>query len=142
MNSLTRFPLRTNFPTSLLDLFEDTFNRDLPVMQNTNLHVDIKEDAQQYTVHADVPGVAKDNIKINFDKGLLTIEVSSSSVKEDKDGEKVLRSERSFSKKTRSFQFGENIDDSNIKASYKDGVLTLDIPKREPVQTLRQIAIE
>jgi HSP20 family protein len=106
------------------------------------LRVNIKEDTNKYEVTADIPGIPKEDIKVNFDKGTLHIEVSERKEKELVEGEKTLRFERFFSAKQRSFYLSDMVDEANIEAEYKDGVLTLLLPKKESAKTVRQIEIK
>jgi HSP20 family protein len=112
------------------------------VFRQDNLKVDIKEDEKQYTVHADMPGVAKENINVEFQEGVLTIAVSARNNHEVKEGEKIVRSERSFSQQSRSFNVGPLVDESAVSAEYKDGVLTLVLPKKENAKLTKQIEIK
>ena len=125
----------------LPEVFEGLFKGSLqPVIQGQELlKVDVKESPERYVVHADVPGVAKENIQVNFDKGTLSIEVAERKNNEVKEGEKVVRSERYFSSKYRAFHLGDSIDESAIEASYKDGVLELVLPKKESAKVTKQI---
>jgi HSP20 family protein len=137
--------MNTSLMTRPLDLFEvvdSVFGNGSKFSKIDTLAVDVTENEKQYLVHADVPGVPKENIKVNFDKGQLSIEVEARQNNETKEGDKVLRSERFYSKKSRYFNFGDNVDESAITASYKDGVLTLEVPKREAPVTMRQIEIQ
>lgn len=131
----------TNRPLDFLDAIEGLFNtRNIP-NANSVLAVDVHEDEKKYTVLADTPGVSKDNIKVSFDKGQLSIDIEERKVKEVNEGEKTLMTERFYAKKTRVLNFGENVDAESITANYKDGVLQLEIPKREAINTLKQITI-
>lgn len=131
-----------NRPMDLLDVVDAVFgNRPLTQRIDT-LAVDVTENENQYIIHADVPGVPKENIRVNFDKGQLSIEIEARKNNETREGEKLLRSERFYSKKSRFFNFGDRVNEDGIKASYKDGVLTLEVPKREEKVTMRQIAVE
>jgi HSP20 family protein len=105
------------------------------------MKVDITENEKEFQVIADIPGVTKENIKVDFHNGLLSIDVESNNQKESKDGEKVWRMERSFSKKSRSFKFDTSIDDGAITAKYENGVLTLSLPKKV-VEQKAKILIE
>lgn len=105
------------------------------------MKVDITENEKEYQVLADLPGVTKENIKVDFHNGLLSIEVEAKSQQESKEGEKVWRMERSFSKKSRSFKFDSAIDDGAIVAKHENGVLSLTLPKKA-VETRAKILIE
>ena len=106
------------------------------------LRVDVKEDEKQYIIHADAPGVSKEDVNITFDKGVLNIEVSERKNTEVKEGEKVIRTERFFSKRSRSFSLGDKVDEHNIDADLKEGVLTITLPKKESAQIVKKIEIK
>lgn len=93
------------------------------------LLTDVKETKDAYEVHVDVPGINKDNIKLNYHDGVLSINVHKDDITDhaDKNGN-VMMSERNYGTMSRSYQL-PNVDDSNIKASYKDGVLNITLPK-------------
>ena len=92
--------------------------------------VDVKEDEKAYKVVAELPGAAKDRIKVEVDGGRLTL---SAEVEEEKNEEKEhyhVR-ERRFGSFRRVFTLPDNADAGNIEAVNKDGVLTITIPKTE-----------
>ena len=94
--------------------------------------VDIKEADGHYEITAELPGVAKEDIQIHVKDGILTLEAETTKEdKEEKDG-KVIRQERRYGKYMRSFNLGADIHEEDIKAAFKDGVLTLEAPKLAP----------
>lgn len=106
------------------------------------LRVDIKEDEKQYVIHADAPGISKDEVNVTFDKGILNIEISERKDTEVKEGEKIIRTERFLSQRSRSFSLGDKVDEQNIDADLKDGVLTIVLPKKESAQVVKKIEIK
>lgn len=91
--------------------------------------VDIKELDDHYEITAELPGVARDDIHVHVKEGILTLEAETSQEdKEEKEG-RVIRQERRYGKFMRSFNLGNDVEESDIKASFKDGVLTLQAPK-------------
>lgn len=92
--------------------------------------LDVVEEKEQYVLKADLPGINKEDIKVSLENGILTIEGERKSEAEDKD-KQVHRIERSYGRFVRSLNLGTRIDDSKIRASYKDGVLQLNVPKAE-----------
>ena len=128
----------------LLGVMEEIFNSPIRYTNSPvgDVRVDIKETNTNYVLLADLPGVAKENVKIKFEKGNLVLSVAEVPLAETKEGEKILRNERFSVFKTRSFYFGDNVNDAEIKASFKDGVLTLDVPKYQPTVSVREINIE
>ena len=102
--------------------------------------VDISEDADNYTIRAEVPGLSKDDIDVSFDNGVLSIKGEKIQQKTE-DTDKVLRTECSYGVFTRSFTLPEGIKEDEINASYKDGVLALTIPKAEEKKA-RSISVD
>ena len=93
--------------------------------------VDIKDKKNSYIISAALPGVKKEDVKVTLEDGLLTIQAECKQEdKEEKDG-KLIRQERRYGKYSRSFSVGENIKQGDIKANFKDGVLTLEAPKTD-----------
>lgn len=107
------------------------------------MHTDIKESDNQYVLSVELPGFAKEDIKLAYDNGYLTISASRNETKEEKDGQgRIVHQERSSGACSRSFYLGESIDRSLCKASHQDGVLTIVVPKGEALATNRYIEIE
>jgi HSP20 family protein len=105
-------------------------------------HVDIVEKDDHFEIKADLPGVKKEDLKVHLENGVMTIEATHKEEKsEQKDG-KVIRKERRTGAFMRSFTLGSNVHESDIKASFADGVLTIAAPKLKPeVPKTRQINI-
>jgi HSP20 family protein len=104
------------------------------------IKLDVTEDANAYNVRAEIPGVKKDEIKVNVEGGVVTISAEMKREKEEKKGEKTLRSECFYGAARRSFTLDQPVDEEAVKAKYADGVLTLTLPKK-PGGHGRQIAI-
>lgn len=94
------------------------------------LKMDVKEDGQNYVVHAELPGIKKEDIHIAIDGGVVSITAERKQEKEVKEGERILRSERYYGKVSRSFQLGQDIDEAKAVAKFNDGVLELTLPKK------------
>lgn len=105
------------------------------------IKIDVAEDQNAYTVHAEVPGVKKEDIQVTVDGAQVSISAEVKNEKEVKEGNRVLRNERYFGSVSRSFTLGQEIDDSAVSAKYVDGVLELVLPKRTVAKSKR-IAIE
>lgn len=101
------------------------------------VRVDVKEDPDAYKVHAELPGINKEDIHVHIDGSVISISAERKQEKEIKDGERVLRTERYFGKISRSFQLGQEIDDTKASARFNDGVLELKLPKKVEVQAKR-----
>ncbi|OQX84044.1 hypothetical protein B6D60_09780 [candidate division KSB1 bacterium 4484_87] len=92
--------------------------------------VDIVETKNNFEVKAELPGLKKDDIKIQFEDGVLTLTGERKIEKEDKD-KNFYRVERRYGKFQRCFSLPRNVKADEIKANYKDGILTVNIPKAE-----------
>lgn len=90
--------------------------------------VDISETDQAFTIKAELPEVRKEDIKVNIENGMLSISGERKQEKEEKD-KKFHRVERFYGNFMRSFTLPDNVDASQIKAEYKDGMLNLSLPK-------------
>ncbi len=104
--------------------------------------VDISEADDHYEITAELPGVSRDDIQVHVRDGVLTLEAESS--REDKQEEKgrVIRRERRYGKFMRSFNLGADIQESDIRASFENGVLRLEAPKvEEKVPERRRIEV-
>jgi HSP20 family protein len=91
---------------------------------------DIYEDKDKYSLKLDLPGIKKEDVKISFVDGKLSISGERSQENEHKDS-KCHRIERSFGKYYRSFNLPEHVQSEKINAEFKDGQLTISIPKAE-----------
>jgi HSP20 family protein len=94
---------------------------------------DVAEDKDNYYLKADLPGIKKEDVKISYSDGSLGISGERSQEKESKD-KKYHRIERSYGKYYRSFNLPEQIKEDKIKAEFKDGQLSVMIPKAEEVK--------
>lgn len=106
---------------------DDTFE---PVIfKNNNFNVDVKEDENQYTVEADLPGIKKEDIALEYQNNYLTISAKRNNATEDKTSNYVKK-ERSHGEFKRTFYI-DNVDENSVNASFKDGVLNISIPKKD-----------
>ena len=96
--------------------------------------LDVIERDNEFIVRAEMPGIKKDEIEVSLENGVLTLGAQTTSVTEEKDGERVIRQERRYGKYVRSLRIGKDIDEKKVKAAYKDGVLELTLPKAETVK--------
>ena len=115
------------------NLLDDIFG-DLNYTENKIMKTDIKEHKNNYSIMIDLPGYNKDDIKISVDDGYLTINATMSKNEEEKEKGRFVRRERYFGECSRSFYVGDNIEVEDIKASFKNGTLNLEIPKKEEKQ--------
>ena len=133
-------------------LFDDFFRDVAPGFYVRPLHgdglptpsqikVDVKESEKAFTVQAEVPGVPKEDIHVSIDGSVVTLRAEVKQQDTQTQDEKVLRTERYYGSVARSFQLPQDIDQSNAKAKYDNGVLTLTLPKKSASVTQR-LAIE
>ena len=99
--------------------------------------IDVKEQESGYLVHAEIPGVKKEDIHVAVDGPIVSISAERNEEKDVKEGERVLRTERYFGKVSRSFQLAQEIDEGKVVAKYVDGVLELNLPKKAAAQAKR-----
>ena len=97
--------------------------------------VDINETDSEYQVVADLPGLSKDALNVSVTDDVLSIVVSAQKDNEENLQGRVIRKERYRGKVTRSFKLSDAVDSENIQASYKDGVLSISVPKKESTQS-------
>src|SRR5574343_137664 len=123
------------------DLFRGFFVR--PVDFNNTpaqppaIKMDVTDQGDSYQVHAELPGVSKEDIHVIVDGNQVSISAEIKQEKEIKEGERILRSERYFGKVSHSFQVEQDIDDGKAAAKFTDGVLELTLPKRTTSQSKR-----
>lgn len=121
-------------------LFDDFFKDIAPGFYVRPLHgdslpspgqikVDVTETDGAYTVLAEVPGVAKEDIHVSLEGSVVNLRAEVRQHDEKREGEKVLRSERYYGAVSRSFQLPADVDAAQAKAKYDNGVLTLTLPK-------------
>jgi HSP20 family protein len=133
MSSIDRWePFRSSYDTQLNRLFSDFFGRST---QEQNLtpwapSVDIYEAAHELVVEADLPDIKPEDLDIRVENNILTIRGERKFEKKVEE-KNYLRVERSYGSFARSFSLANTVNTEAIKADYKDGVLTLSIPKRE-----------
>ena len=119
------------------DIWGDMFRN--PFFSNTEgeiMKTDIKEKGDKYEIDMDLPGYEKDNIKIEIDDGYLVVSANVDTNKEEKEKGKFVRKERYVGSCSRSFYIGEDIENEDIKASFKNGTLRIEVPKKEEKQEI------
>ncbi|MEJ5210281.1 MAG: Hsp20/alpha crystallin family protein [Burkholderiales bacterium] len=132
MANITRYD-----PFNLDSVFDDFFKGFLVrpmtlegVPKAPEIKMDVTENDKGYTVKAEIPGVKKEDIHVSIDGNTVSISAEVKKESEEKEGEKVLRSERYYGRVARSFSLGSDIDEANATAKYTDGVLELVLPKK------------
>ena len=122
-------------PSRTYNLFDEMFNDPFFTRFSDNsstqiMKTDIHEKDGNYMIEMELPGYSKDGIKADLKDGYLTVTASRDETKEEKDAKgNCIRKERYTGSCNRSFYVGDNITQDDIKASFKDGVLLLQVPK-------------
>ena len=128
-NAIDRFPF---MPSAFNDFFSDFLNSD--VLQKDVFKsvpaVNIMERKDDFKIELAVPGINKNDFRIEVDKGVLTISAERKEEMND-ENERFTRKEFSYSSFKRSFSLPEHVNTENIAAQYNDGVLMLTLPKKE-----------
>ena len=127
------------------DLFDDFFDDDFfPKKEKNLMKTDIREKKGKYIIDMDLPGFEKENIEISLEKGYLIINAKVNKHEKDSD-EKFVRRERFYGECSRSFYIGEDVKENEINASFKNGTLMIEIPKKvleDQTKKVKQIEIK
>jgi HSP20 family protein len=133
MSTLTRF----NPFSELRDPFGDDFFKGFAMRPmhrlmegEPQMRLDVTEDDKNFFVKAEIPGVKKEDIKVSLAGNQVSLSAEVKKEKEEKDGAKVIRSERYYGSVARSFTLDESVDSSAALAKYENGVLQLTLPKK------------
>jgi HSP20 family protein len=149
MTNVTRFePLSELVSFSPFRSFDDFFRlprvrsllRDLP--SEPEMKMDVSEDDKAYHVKAEVAGVKKDDIHVAIEGSEVSITAEVKKEKEERKGERLLRSERYYGMQSRSFTVMHDIDQSKAEAKYLDGVLELTLPKKSNGGAAKKLTIK
>jgi HSP20 family protein len=143
MSNITRFNPFTELARvePLLSRFDpffdvdDVFGRSLmrPLIRGEmelQIKMDVKEADGMYTIKAEIPGVKKEDIHVSVDGNRVSISAEVKQQKEEKEGERLIRSERSYGMASRSFSLADEVDQGKVQAKYTDGILELTLPKK------------
>ncbi len=113
------------------NLFEDIFDDPFFEKRETKLmRTDIKEKGDNYVIEVDLPGYEKNDIEIELEKGYLKVTAKVNNSVND-ENEKYIHKERFYGECSRSFYVGDDIKEEDIKAGFKNGILSLTIPKAQ-----------
>ena len=126
------------------DLFKGFFVRPVAFEgrgEAPRMKVDVAEKNGAYTVTAELPGVKKEDIQITIDGAQVTLSADVKREKEVQNDERILHTERSFGKVTRSFSLPQELDEAKAEAKFRDGVLELTLPKKAAAAR-KQISIQ
>ncbi len=134
-------PKRNSF-----DLFDDFFEDEFfPRKERNLMKTDIREQKDKYIVDVDLPGFEKENINLSIENGYLNIHAKVEKKEINKEEEKYVHRERYMGECSRSFYVGDEIKENDIHAEFKNGILKVEIPKKEEQKKLdspKQIKIE
>jgi HSP20 family protein len=143
MANVTRFD---PFNELVDDLFKGFFVRPLAFEGRggealPRMKVDVAENNGAYTVTAELAGVKKDDIQVTIDGAQVTLAAEVKREKEVSQDERVLHTERTFGKVTRSFTLPQEVDEGKAEAKFRDGVLELTLPKKAAAAR-KQISVQ
>ncbi len=128
------------------NMFDNLFNFGNFGFGNRMMNTDVKEAENHYQIEIELPGYNKEDIHADLKDGYLTISAERKEEKEKKDDKgNYIRRERRYGNCSRSFYVGKEITENDIKANFKNGILTLLVAKKEPnkdVEQKKYIAIE
>ena len=130
--TVMRFPTLFNDKDfdELFDSFFRPVRRDDTASAERMPAMDITEKGNHYLIHAEMPGLNKEDIAIEVHDGVLSLRGEHQEESEEKQEGKVIRRERRVGRYVRSLTVGDTINEDAIEASYKDGVLTVKLPKK------------
>jgi len=130
------------------DLFKDVasgfFVRPLhgeSLPSSSDIKIDVQENDSDFVVHAELAGVSKDNISVSVEGSVVQIRAEVQQKDEKRDAGRLICSERYFGAVSRAFNLPSEVDSSQAKAKYTDGVLTLTLPKKTH-STSKKLLIE
>ena len=126
-------PRRKNEFDLLEEMFTDPFFTE---HESKIMKTDIKEKKDKYLIDVELPGYEKEDIKIDVEDGYLTVHAEMNSDKEEKEDGKFIRKERYVGSCSRSFYVGTEVQSEDIKATFKNGMLKLEVPKKDQKKEL------
>ena len=128
-------PRRNNF-----DLFDEFFDDDFfPRKEKNMMRTDIREQKDKYIIDIDLPGFKKENLHISLENGYLNIHAKVEKNEKEDNHERFVRRERFYGECSRSYYVGDNIKEEDIKAEFKDGILKVEVPKKEEEKNKKEI---
>jgi HSP20 family protein len=139
-NLLTR---RDPFGTMFDEFFNDFFARNVPIARTAELpaavraRMDVIDKNDRFEVLVDLPGVKKEDIQVTIEGSRVAITAETKSEKEEKEGERVLHSERYAASYARTFELPAEVTEEGAGAAFENGVLKLTLPKRAAVSSKR-----
>ena len=136
LSTLRGGPMEDQFGRMVESMFQDFF---APLAQGARMlddglampRLDVSETEKTFEVHAELPGVKKDDVKVSIDGQRVTIEGECQQANEQRQGEQVVYSERSTRRYQRSFTLPSEVDDAAAEAHLENGILALTLPKKQ-----------
>ena len=125
------------------NMLDDFITGSWPIQRSLagdNFKIDIQDNDTEYTIEAELPGVKKEDVEITLNDGRLNISVKKEEVSENK-SKKYIHRERKYAQMSRSILLAD-ADDEGIKAKLEEGVLTIQVPKKQHEDTSKRIMIE
>ena len=128
------------FGESLFDDWFDDFDRQMQHMDHRlygrnakrEMKTDVREKEDGYEIDMDLPGFKKDQVELSLENGYLTVTANKGFDKDEKDKQgRMIRQERYAGSMQRSFYVGDNMTEEDVKARFEDGVLHLNLPKKD-----------
>ena len=141
MTNITRYD---PFNELVDELFKGFFVRPMAFEGRAELprmKVEVAEKNGAYIVSAELPGVKKEDINVTIDGAQVTLSAEVKREKEASENDRLLHTERSFGKVSRTFTLPQELDEAKVEAKFRDGVLELALPKKAAAQR-KQIAIQ
>ncbi len=137
--------IRRNFLPDFMDSFFNTNLLDNYSKSEIGVSmpaVNITEESDKFTIEVAAPGIDKNDFKINLEQNLLTVSCEKET-KNEETGERYTKREFNYSSFSRSFTLPENVEAEKIKAKHQNGILKIEVPKKEQAieKTPRQIEI-
>ena len=129
------------------DLFNDFFGGDdfFSRRESSIMKTDIREKADKYVIEMDLPGYEKENINLTLKDGYLEVNANVEKEEKNEENERFVHKERFYGHCSRSFYVGEQITEEDIHAEFKNGILKVSVPKKDPKKELpeaKHITIE
>ena len=125
------------------NMLDDFFTGSWPIQRSLagdTFKIDIQDNDKEYTIEAELPGVKKEDVEITLNDGRLNISVKKEEVSENK-SKKYIHRERKYAQMSRSILLAD-ADDEGIKAKLEEGILTIQVPKKQHEDTSKRIMIE
>lgn len=103
-----------------------------PLLAPEKIKIDVKNNVKSFTVHAEMPGLSKDDIHVTIDGNVVTIQAEVKQHDADTEDGRLLHSERYYGSIQRSFALPAAVSETKVKAKYENGILRLSLPKKDP----------